>query len=82
MQVILYTLPTCPICSMIKTKLNAKNIPFVEEEFDKIAELLHTDRAPILEIAEDLDLTKKGIEANVTWLQSPAEMVSWINSQE
>lgn len=82
MQVILYTLPTCPICNMIKTKLNAKNIPFVEEEFDKIAKLLHTDRAPVLEIAEDLDLTKKGVEANVTWLQSPTEMVTWINSQE
>lgn len=82
MQVILYTLPTCPICHMIKTKLNEKGIPFIEAEFDEIAELLHTDRAPILEIAEDLDLTKKGIEANVTWLQSPTEMVAWINKQE
>ena len=82
MQVILYTLPTCPICNMIKTKLNAKNISFTEANFDKIANILHTDRAPVLEIAEDLDLTKKGIEANVTWLQSPTEMVAWINSQE
>ena len=82
MKVILYTLPSCPICKMIKTKLNGKNIPFIEEEFDKIAELLHTDRAPVLEIDEDLDLTKKVIEANVTWLRSPTEMVAWINSQE
>lgn len=69
MQVILYTLPTCPVCNMIKTKLNAKNIPFVEEEFDKITDTLNTDRAPVLEV-------------DGAFLQSPSEMVSWINLQE
>jgi glutaredoxin len=61
----LFTLPTCPICDMVKKKLNAKNIPFVERSFDELPESLSTDRAPVL-YNEDI------------YLLSPTEINEWI----
>ena len=61
----LFTLPTCPICDMVKKKLNAKNIPFVERSFDELPESLDTDRAPVL-YNEDI------------YLLSPTEINEWI----
>lgn len=65
----LYTLPTCGICHMIKTKLSGKDISFIEKNFEEIANKLHIDRAPILKIDENTILT------------TPSEMVKWINKQ-
>lgn len=65
----LYTLPTCGICHMIKTKLAGKDIPFVEKNFEEIVNKLHTDRAPVLKIDENTILT------------TPSEMVKWINER-
>mgnify|MGYP002528164752 CR=1 FL=1 len=61
----LFTLPTCPICDMVKKKLKAKNIPFVERSFDELPESLDTDRAPVL-YNEDI------------YLLSPTEINEWI----
>lgn len=61
----IYTLPTCPICEMVKRKLNAKNIPFAERPFEELPESLDTDRAPVL-YNEDI------------YLLSPMEINEWI----
>ena len=61
----LYTLPTCPICEMVKRKLAAKEIPFVERPFEELPETLDTDRAPVL-YNEDI------------YLLSPMEINEWI----
>lgn len=64
----LYTLPSCGICHMVKTKLNNKNIPFEEYNLnDYVNEF--GDRAPVL-------VTETSV------LYSPSEIVSWINQQE
>ena len=44
----LFTLPSCPICEMVKKKLNAKQIPYVERAFEELPEELDTDRVPVL----------------------------------
>lgn len=49
----LYTLPTCGICKMIKTKLQEKNISFEEKDFSIIADKINSDRAPALEIIKN-----------------------------
>ena len=68
----LYTLPTCGICHMIKTKLQEKNIQFEEADFSEIADYLQTDRAPILKIKQD--------DSNIKFITSPNEMVQLINN--
>ena len=65
----LYTLPTCGICNMIKTKLNQKNIPYEEKDFSIFAEKYNTDRAPAMIV--------DGLEP----MTSPSSMVNWINAQ-
>lgn len=69
-MVTLYTLPTCGICHMIKTKLQERNIPFEEKDFSLIAETIQSDRAPVLQIGETQILT------------SVTGMVAWINSYQ
>ena len=64
----LYTLPNCGICKMIKTKLNQKSIPFIEKDFDEIAEKIDSEYAPVLEIQEQELI-----------LNSPTSIVDWIN---
>ena len=81
-MITLYTLPTCPICEMIKTKLTAKGISYTEEDFSEVAEQLHTDRAPVMQITDEVDLCTNPLEVNLKVLFSPKEMVDWINSQE
>lgn len=71
MQFILYTLPTCGICHMIKTKLKEKNINYEEQNFEEIASYLQTDQAPVLKIIYDND---------VKFITSPSEMVQLINN--
>ena len=71
MQFILYTLPTCGICHMIKTKLEEKNISYEEKDFEEIASYLHTDQAPVLKITHN---------DNVKFITSPSEMAQLINN--
>ena len=71
MQFTLYTLPTCGICHMIKTKLQEKNIQYEEQNFEEIASYLQTDQAPALKIVHNDD---------VKFITSPTEMVQLINN--
>ena len=86
MHIVLYTLPTCPICEMIKKKLNDKNFYYEEVEFSKLPKYVDTDRAPVMAIMSDVDFTaelKDGIiPVDVNFILSPAEMVEAINSWE
>ncbi len=61
----LFTLPTCPICEMVKKKLNAKDIPYVERSFEELPEQINTDRAPVL-------------YTEAVYLLSPIEINKWI----
>lgn len=70
----IYTLPTCPICEMVKKKLAAKEIPFVERSFEELPEVLDTDRAPVLAID---DAKHPGYP---TYLLSPMEINKWIEA--
>ena len=70
----LYTLPTCPICEMIKKKLAEKEIPFVERPFEDLPEILNTDRAPVLAVD---DARYPGYPI---YLLSPTEINEWIKA--
>ncbi len=70
----IYTLPSCPICEMVKKKLAAKNIPFVERNFDDLPKELDTDRAPVLAIDDAKHL------GYPTYLLSPMEINEWIQA--
>ena len=65
---ILYTLPNCGICNMIKTKLTEKNLSYTEQSFEKIGSKLNTDRAPVLQV-------------NDIYYTSVTDMVKWIKEQ-
>lgn len=62
-MIYLYTLPTCPICEMVKKKLNAKNIIFEEKPFEEGH--FNIDRAPVLFNGE-------------VYLMSPTAINEWI----
>ena len=68
----LYTLPTCPICEMVKKKLFAKEIPFVERSFEELPTDIKTDRAPVLAI--DVMDNPSG----TIYLFRPIEINKWI----
>ena len=76
MSVILYTLPSCGICKMIKTKLQAANIDYTEKDLTNYAEELRTDHAPVLETTQE---TEHGTEI-IRFFQ-PTDMIEWINLQ-
>jgi len=67
-MIILYTLPGCGICAMAKTKMQQRGIPFIEKDFSEIATIIKSDHAPALKVSEN------------TILNSPTEIVSWINN--
>lgn len=46
----LYSKDNCPRCDMLKSKLNAKNVPFVEEKDETIIDSLGIDFLPVLEV--------------------------------
>lgn len=71
-KIILYTLPSCGICHMAATKLKIKDIPFEQRDFSEIAEAIHSDHAPALEIIDE--------HGNTTIYNSPSEIVDWINT--
>ncbi len=68
----IYTLPKCPICEMIKTKLTMKEIPFIERSFEELPNFLATDRAPVLAI-DNADTP-----GYPKYLLSPTEINEWI----
>ena len=70
----IYTLPTCPICEMVKKKLTAKAIPFVERSFEDLPKELETDRAPVLAV-DDGNHPDYPI-----YLLSPIEINKWIGT--
>lgn len=63
----LFTLPTCPICEMVKKKLIMREIPYAERPFEELPSQLDTDRAPVLYTEEK-------------YLFSPKEIVDWIEA--
>ena len=67
-MVTLYTLPNCPICNMVKTKLAAKSIEFKELNLENYIKILHTDRAPVL-----------CVEGSI--YNSPSQINDWIKAQ-
>ena len=46
----LYSKDNGPRCDMLKSKLNAKNVPFVEEKDETIIDSLGIDFLPVLEV--------------------------------
>ena len=70
----IYTLPTCPICEMVKKKLKTKEIPFVDRDFADLPESLETDRAPVLAVD---DGTHPGYPI---YLMSPLDINQWIEA--
>ena len=68
----IYTLPTCPICEMIKKKLNLKEIPYVERSFEELPDFLDTDRAPVLVIDDPKH------PGYFIYLLTPTEINNWI----
>ena len=81
-KIILYTLSNCPICEMIKKKLQEKNIYYIEESFENCQNFTDTDRAPVM-IIYDNSLKDESILTNsYCILLSPSEMTKWINEQE
>lgn len=70
----LYTLPTCPICEMVKKKLATKEIPFVERNFEDLPKELETDRAPVLAVDDDRH------PRYPIYLLSPTEINEWIEA--
>lgn len=69
----LYTLPTCGICEMIKTKMKEKGIQFEEKDFQIVAESMGLDHAPVLHIMPN--------DNEEEYIMSPTKMVAWINKQ-
>ena len=70
----LYTLPTCPICEIVKKKLAAKEIPFVERPFEELPKELETDRAPVMAVDD-------GLHPNYPiYLLTPIEINKWIEA--
>lgn len=51
-MIYLYTLPTCPICQMVKKKLTIKGLAFEEKPFTQLPKEIDTDRAPVLEVED------------------------------
>ena len=70
----LYTLPTCPICEMIKKKMQDKDIEYKEIPFEEGH--FSTDRAPVMRIYDDKAHISK---PDILHLESPSDMVMWIN---
>lgn len=73
-MITVYTLPNCPICNMIKTKLKQKNIQYEEKDFSLIANIINTDRAPVLDIENN--------PGEHFYITSLPEMVALVNQQE
>lgn len=82
MIVNLYTLPHCGICHMIKLKMQDKNIPFNECDFNEIANKLNVDRAPVLEVISNVNIQENPMHVNADYILYPTNIVNWINQWE
>lgn len=51
---VLYTKEDCPRCEMLKTKLKAKNIDFVEVDDESTIEALGIEFLPVLKVDDEL----------------------------
>ena len=71
----IYTLPTCPICEMIKKKMQDKGIEYKEIPFEQGG--FDTDRAPVMMVYSNTGVPN----ANILFLYSPSDMVQWINNE-
>ena len=58
---ILYTIPTCGICQVIKNKLIEKNIPFEEASGEIAVEKFNVNKFPIFETEEKTFFSPKEI---------------------
>lgn len=66
-MVIIYTTDTCPRCKILKKKLEAKEIPFVEiQDIDELLKL-NIDEVPIMKVDEKL--------------YTFGDAVDWVNNQ-
>ena len=70
----IYTLPTCPICEMIKQKLTLKQIPYVERPFEELPDFLDTDRAPVLAVDDGAH------PGYPIYMLTPTEINEWIKA--
>lgn len=59
----IYTLPSCGICHMVKTKMQQKNIPFEEKDLTEDME-----RAPVVVTPDGLVMTSPS--EIVQWINS------------
>ena len=59
----LFTLPTCPICDVVKKKLAAKNIKYTEHPFEELE--LNVERAPVIKVG-------------MRYLITPTDINEWI----
>ena len=66
MNIILYTVPSCGICRMVKTKLQQKNINYSEENAEQLVGKIDIQHAPVLQVDDQ-------------FFTSPTEIVNWIN---
>ena len=67
MEINIYTMPTCGICKVMKTKMKAKNIPFNEYNLEEHLDLFDITTAPILTVDDKIYC-------------SPTEINEWINN--
>jgi hypothetical protein len=70
----IYTLPTCPICEMVKKKLTTKAIPFMEHSFEKLPEGIDTDRAPVMAVPDEYN------RGHLVYLLTPTSINDWIKA--
>ena len=68
----IYTLPTCPICEIMKKKMTVKEIPFVERSFEDLPKEIETDRTPVLAIDDSMH------PGYPIFLLTPSEINKWI----
>ena len=74
MNVKLYTLPTCPICEMVKKKLQDKHIEYDEKPFEEgLNNIFTVETAPVLVVQE---------EGQDIIFTSPIVINTWIKEQE
>lgn len=68
MAVKIYTMPTCGICKVMKSKMCAKGIDFEEYNLVDYMDELNVMSAPVLMVDEEI-------------YTSPTQINNWINQQ-
>ena len=52
--VILYSTPTCPNCAVLRKKMNAKNISFIDNHSIEDLQSLGITRVPVLKVDDEI----------------------------